>query len=234
MNFFKKILTLKRLLLWGPGLILLALGATLEFYEFRKAVAVVDTGVVPRLLSNPKALCKYGHIGKDPLQARHLHGTNMANIILENMDTNKYCLLSVKISDFGYFSNNEVNKAFYEMLDNDNIAFANMSFGGNSYRPTHLEYLDALLRKGVHLSVAAGNDNIKLSKEKCFTYPACSRPWVIDKEKFDVVGSYTNFQSGRVYTNYGAEIINIWENGELGPKHGTSMACARHTGKLAR
>ena len=204
-------------------------------YESRIPVVIMDSGINPKLLSNPKAMCKTGHMGEKPFVDPIMHGTNVANAVLKHMNADKYCIISATVTEGRFISRTVVKKILDELIDRNDTILINMSFGGMAWSPSYWERVNVLLDQGTHFTVASGNSRVRLTKEICNYYPACTRLWVNKPEYFHVVGSYTRSPfSKKVYSNYGRDVVSEWENGNIGPHSGTSFAVGVWAGKLLR
>lgn len=231
--------------------------------ETRTKIAIIDTGI--RVNShNKKYLCKFGHksfiYGQNPLQDAHGHGTNVASLIIPNMDNKRQCLVIVKFWDVNMGSANGMELVRLSLLHVEKlgVSYINMSLTGNE--PDHLEYqyIKRLINKGVRIAVAAGNDNMNLDKT-CQAYPAC---YNFKSKNFRVVGSNTmglkalqrTIRVGKApkrvqivkingkwfekypYSNLGNRVTH-WENGTnrgTPQMTGTSQATAIVTGKWVK
>lgn len=200
--------------------------------ETRIKIAVIDTGVSVDKRIKP-FLCKGGHmslIDDNPLTDSHYsrHGTNVAGLIADSLDSTKECLLIIK-----FFGDNLKEDFFKKVRLSiqyatvQNVKFINMSLGGDG--ASDLEKLAILeaLEKGIRIAVAAGNDRRNLDF-KCYYYPACYR---FNPSIFHVVGSYTGN-----YSNIGKKITHLENGTNVGTPRmtGTSQATAIHTGKWVR
>lgn len=211
--------------------------------ENRIKVAVVDTGL--ELTDRIKPfICREGHISftnDSPFTDGHAgkHGTNVAGLIADNLDSSKHCLLIIKFYS-QYLGNGEFKdfvRMGIEYAITQNAKYLNLSLGGPE--SSHLEYLSlqAGLNKGMKILVAAGNgklfkgDYIGQNLDKsCYYYPACYEFRSL-KQNFFVVGSTKS-----KFSNYG-KVVNKWENGNLvgfPAQSGTSQATAIATGKLVK
>lgn len=198
--------------------------------EPRIKIVVIDTGLKVTKEILPY-LCKYGHFStqgnvfKDTIG----HGTNVTGLIAERIDPKKYCILMIKYTN-SFNSNAKDYVASLRYIKSlDNVGFVNLSLGGTDIDTDELWVLDDLLRRGVKISVSAGNFNQDLDKN-CNVFPACYS--TIFGSNFHVVGSSTQY-AGRAYSNYGA-VVKYHEDGtRVGtpPMTGTSQAAAIHTGK---
>lgn len=211
--------------------------------EDRIKIAVVDTGFETSKKLQP-FLCRQGHISftnDSPFSEGHSgkHGTNVAGLIAESLDSKKHCLLIIKFYS-EYLSEKEFKdyvRMGIEYAISQNAKYLNLSLGGPE--SSHLEFLSlqAALNTGMKIIVAAGNgkkvkgSNIGQNLDKdCYYYPACykfrSRP-----ENFFVVGSTQS-----KFSNYG-KVVTRWADGNyvgVPAQSGTSQATAIVTGQIVK
>ncbi len=207
--------------------------------EKREKVAIVDTGI-----SNPEYfknyLCKGGHRdftgSKEGITDVNGHGTNIAGIIAKYMDPAKECLLIYKFyTPNGGMLNLEHEKSALKQALDDEVSRVNLSLGGGDEDAEEKELLQTLLKRGVVVAVAAGNDKQNLSK-KCNYYPAC---YGFSDKNFHVVqNGYVNttLAENTTQTNYGGPVTDIEHGTDVEGAgvimSGTSQATAIVTGKL--
>lgn len=230
--------------------------------ETRTKIAIIDTGI--RLNAHTrKYLCKTGHksfiYGQKPLQDAHGHGTNVASLIIPHMDNKLQCLVIVKFWDTNMGTANGMELVRLSLLHVEKlgVSYINMSLTGTEPDHSEYQYVKRLLKKGVKIAVAAGNENMNLDKT-CQSYPAC---YNFTSKNFRVVGSSTpglralqrtvrvkkspKKEKPRIvkvngkwyeqyeYSNKGSRITH-WANGSNVGKPvmtGTSQATATITGK---
>lgn len=163
---------------------------------------------------------------------RYPHGQNVNHIIAKGLENVDYCIVNVKI-----MTKNEFDMFQYEMallyvigLKPDII---NLSFGGRTFSNFESYLVKKALNQGIKVVAAAGNENIKLTKQDCGFYPVCVDSRII------AVGCLKNEQGERCdLTNYG-EYITIMKVGyriNAGglTLTGTSQATAVETNELIR
>jgi hypothetical protein len=223
-----KIKLLSLILIMYPCALLQAEGLVIEK---RVKIAVIDTGLDVTSAIKP-FLCKTGHISliddaplKDTYSGKH--GTNVAGLIAKNLDAKKECLLIIKFykeskDDFFKKVRLGINYAVTQK-----VKFINLSLGGSGSSDLEKLAIFDALRKGIRVSVAAGNDKKDLN-ENCYYYPAC---YAFGTPLFRVVGSNTG-----KYSNKGRVVTNLEDGTGVGtPKlSGTSQATAINTGKWVR
>lgn len=215
----------------------------------RFSVLVIDTGIDLRDPYFKPFMCKTGHsdlTGKG-LHDVHGHGTNVAGLILKDIDPKKVCIKVVK-----YFHNKEATAQEEIMLDNARrsgtyyqssyskavsrlyeLDYLMLNFSGNGMDPLGTEELAfrRALGRGAYIVVASGNESLDLNKT-CTSYPAC----------YKSLQKYENF---RVVTDMGLSAANKGgpakhnENGrgqcyKENCLNGTSQATAVHTNKLLK
>jgi subtilisin family serine protease len=137
--------------------------------ESRYQIAVVDTGIASTYMEHP-ALCKSGH--KDftglGLHDVHGHGTNIAGIIAQGIDTTKNCIVVLK-----YYHDLWMQDAYIGALREivqKNYLVAVLALSGPDYVRVEKE----LLKQVPIVVAAAGNNAIDLGVN-CLSYPTCYR-----------------------------------------------------------
>jgi subtilisin family serine protease len=210
--------------------------------ETRKRVVVIDTGYNKTNLSNLpiNTFCENGLkdvTGTGP-QDSIGHGTNVIGLIAKNIDTKKYCIISIKWYDtkFKITLNVLVTRirAAIKLAEQQQPFLINLSSSGSNYDSIEQMVINRLSFKGVKIVVSAGNDGADLSKG-CSVYPAC---YNANKINFYVVGSVDRYNNFLITSNrFGP--VNYYENGfnqcsEGICMTGTSQAAAIRSNKLIR
>jgi subtilisin family serine protease len=197
-------------------------------------VVIIDTGIKKDKRIEP-FLCKesYDATGKG-IEDRKGHGTHIASIIAENLDTSKYCLYIVK-----FFDTNDVMSHYIKAIKHvnglKNVFVINMSLGGPMSDKDEKKMLENELKKGVKINVAAGNEGYNLDIE-CRSYPSC---YNFSSKNFHSVGNTSNVSKERwSSSNYG-KVVKYWEVGVrvktwAGTMTGTSQATAVHTRNMVK
>jgi subtilisin family serine protease len=217
-------------------------------------IAVIDTGInqYAKVKGLPLRdyMCESGHTdltGKG-IEDINGHGTNIAAIIAEGMNPAKQCLVIIKfyhnkehedtlfkdkINSYKYWYYARITENGLIAALRADVSYINMSQSGGSFFPKEERLLREFIASGVTVVVAAGNDNLDLSKA-CVAYPAC---YNIKNKRFKVVANYT--WTDRAYmSNYNGP-VNARENGMsvyAGGKilSGTSQAAAVHMSRIIR
>lgn len=192
----------------------------------REKIVIIDTGlkitkeITPYLCSSSYDSTKTG------IKDNHGHGTNIVNIIAENMNPKKNCLYIIKFWNNGELEGtfNNYMKALRHIKTLTNVTYINLSLDGPLPDNDEMDLLKHFLSKNIKINVAAGNNNLNLD-ETCRAFPACYK---ISNPNFHVVGSNTGF-----YSNKG-KVVKYWENGSIVKAggftfSGTSQATAIHT-----
>lgn len=142
--------------------------------ETRIKIAVIDSGII-LTEATKKVMCKVGHrdyVG-DGIEDKHGHGTNIAGIISNGIDTKKFCLVIFKYFSLNVENNNlDSEIAAFEEAINQEVKFINLSGGGIDPSSRETDVVKRALAKGIKIVVAAGNDGRDLGKS-CQYYPAC-------------------------------------------------------------
>lgn len=206
--------------------------ASVPVEETRIKIAVIDTGVDVMTKDLRPFLCARGHksfVDKEPLKDEQFkkHGTNIAGLIAQNLDSTKQCLLILR---FFKDSKASVIPAIRYAIE-QKVAFINMSLGGEGSDEREKAAIEEALKKGIKVAVAAGNDGKDLNQE-CTYFPAC---YNFPSPLFHIVGSNTKNAEEKDYSNHG-EMVKFLENGtKVGtPENtGTSQSTAIHMGKWA-
>lgn len=195
-------------------------------------IAIVDSGYSGNY--SQLKLCDKGLVdltGTDTLDELG-HGTNITEIIKQNLKGVDYCFYIIKIyskKNMGITAIPSHLLAFLWLLE-IKPDFINFSSSGHGTQLSEQVLIQNLVNAGSTFVVAAGNDKQNLDK-KCDVFPACYS-FVIS------VGNLDNNLNLSKTSNYG-KVIKAWEIGEnicAGGlcMSGTSQATARRTARLAR
>jgi hypothetical protein len=205
------------------------------FAENRQKIVVIDTGVSFRH-SIKSYMCKNGvYSTYGDWRDQHGHGSNVIGLIAEKIDSEKTCIVSIKLE----MPKNKDPEVYIlkamEITEKMKPVAVNISMSGGVRFISELYSMMRLLAAGTKIVVAAGNDSMDLDKKGCPVYPACylddmkKRNKVINTKNFIVVGTTDTNSS-----NTGS-VVTVKEKGkDQGyPKMtGTSQATANFTGKL--
>lgn len=182
-------------------------------------VVVLDTGV------NLEGVERYNFVEYEDERDNNGHGTLMSKIIRE--ETPNAEIVSVKVCDRGGSGvNDSICRGLVkcvELLDEGDII--NISLG-IAYKSINVEtILDMLIAKGVKVCCASGNG------ETC--YPSKYRDGLISVGACDEYGNKTDYT---VENSFDVLEYGVFEytdrHGHKKVVDGTSVACARYTGKL--
>ena len=198
--------------------------------ENRIKIAVIDTGVSEEI-SKQKYMCQNSNLSvvdDDIAYDQHGHGSNIISAIGENIDSNKYCIVSYRALDSSASLDIFVKRI--EIVTDDiikkHIRFVNMSIVGEEKSENEFEIIKRLEKHVTVLSIAAGNSQKNLDLN-CNAYPACYNK-VLKSKRIHIVGSFT-----KSYSNYGSVVkyleVGIWKD-----MHGTSQSSALHLAKVIR
>lgn len=202
--------------------------------ENRIKIAVVDTGIHKSQTLRPY-MCKSGvkNMTKYEKSDAHGHGSHIVHIIGSRIDVKKYCIVSYKVYHHpNVYSNNDMQvmtdslKALKDIEKND-YKYVNISMSGG-YNSTEYFTFKRLTRRGVKISVAAGNDSVTFTKKKCEIYPACYKI----KSNFYVVSAKDTIRSNKGWFTIKERGKDILSYG--GTMSGSSQATAIWTSKLIK
>lgn len=197
-----------------------------------KKVVILDTGVnmdkrlTPFLCKKPVDVTGYG------IKPTHSHGTHIASIIAEKVNTKTHCIFSIKV-----FDSKQTDKESVEAVSKGlelantlkNVDIVNLSLNGPSSDYKEKKLIAKLLSKGVRVNVSAGNDSSDLDIY-CNSYPAC---YAFQSPLFRVVGNPKSSMAnhGKVVTdNEDGYKVKTW----AGTMTGTSQATAILTAKMLK
>jgi len=210
---------------------ILLLLSSIVLADSRSKIAVIDTGISSGY-SDSGYLCKEGHkdFSDTGIEDRHGHGTMIFGAIAKRIDPSTNCIVIIKWIDWGHESPSvpEMMSRIAQSVEfaaQIHVDYINMSLAGPGASALEEQALSIALNAGIFIAVAAGNDNIDLSK-KCTIYPACYR---FKSKNFRVVANYDGFMKWPS-SNYGGP-VNELENGGTGD---TSLATAIFLGKHIR
>lgn len=195
------------------GILSFLLASSIGYIEPRIKIAIIDTGIKNHQV---KYLCKGFHYDftKEGFFDKINHGSIIIDLVMSNLDSDKYCIVLFKWTNT-YSSSGTINikKALFTIAQTD-IRYINMSFSGiDSYDKEEFSMLNELVKQNKKIFVAAGNDNLDLTKS-CNVFPACYK---IRKNYF-VVGNY-NKEKKEKLSNYNGP-INRKEYGSIYMKDG--------------
>lgn len=146
-----------------------------EAADDRKIIMVIDTGVSPEIAAKPY-MCERGNITFATEFDEHGHGSNVVDLIGSRIDDKKYCILSINAWTGGRFVG-KYKKGLKMAVKLKNLVAINLSMSSphhkSSYYGWEVSLIRKLLKKGVKINAAAGNDYTYMNKENCHVYPAC-------------------------------------------------------------
>lgn len=212
-----------------------------EAVESRTKVAVIDTGIYPYNEIKP-FLCNDKHydFSGTNLNDTNGHGTNVATIILKDLQPTDVCIQVIKYTT-GHDILNELTyiKALKQAVSDPQVRYINLSSGGSGSLPEERQILLAAIKAGKYIIVSAGNSSENLTMG-CTEFPAC---YFFMRPNFRVVGNGRNEQHRDPTSNYGFAVTD-WIKGtticagetEKGPicLSGTSQSAAFITNKLIK
>ena len=193
----------------------------------RQRINVLDNGITKAGVKKfAKALCKDGH-SKNALNEEGKHGTNVISIIANKLNTKKFCIEIHNVLGKGTTMKDEF-RALFASFD---AKFINMSFAGDQPSKTEKQMIKVLLKKNIHIFVAAGNQNKNLDKSP--TYPAS---YGFKTKKYHVVGSSTKTWYGKKFSNFGSVVTEKQPGTKIGwpLMTGTSQSTPNALNKFIR
>lgn len=213
-----------------------------KFTDKRIPVVVLDTGINFKDNKVTPFLCVNGHkdYTGEGLFDQNGHGTNVAWQIIKSFNKQKYCILAVKYYSstsrlFGYSNNLRGEIKGFEYAIQVNSALVNFSGGGEEYSKLEEIVIKNVLKKGIKVAVASGNNGSNLDF-KCNFFPACLK---MNNKNFHVVGGLTEQKNKMSYSNYGSVVtdwalgVNVKDQNDV-PLSGTSQATAIVSGILLK
>jgi subtilisin family serine protease len=179
-------------------------------------------------------MCKYGNLGSNGWLDGHGHGSNVIGLIGEKIDTNKTCIVSIKLEVDGSKNPEKAIIEAMDMAEKLKPVAVNISWAGAVSFESELKSIIRMISSGVKVVVAAGNEGISLDTY-CGIYPACylqkmkDMNNVINISNFIVVGAK---DTGSSNTGTVVTVTAIGKDQGYPKMTGTSQATANFTGKL--
>lgn len=197
--------------------------------ENRIKIAILDSGFNYNNL-NESYLCSTGHKSFADVELftdNHGHGTSVTNLILKNLNVNKYCVIIIKVN---FSTPNPYVMPLKYLLEEVKPQFINISGGGDGFQSEEYHLLSRSISSGIKVAVAAGNDGKTFTKDRCTYYPAC---YAFENSNFKVVSSSKTFirQKDKSGPNQGPHVTNYEYYCDDTPMCGTSQATAIFTNK---
>lgn len=189
----------------------------------RVKIAVIDTGIPTEKDLKP-LLCTDNDF---TINDKDGHATVIARIFKdEGLDHTKYCLYfrgvlldQRKMYDLDNLFN-EISNLIYK-----GVKYVNLSFAGAGFYKQEFQSYELLIRKGIKIYVAAGN-NARDLDQRCDIYPAC---YIIVSDNWFVIGAKDEHNRRLPFSNYGWFVR--YENGvkchNFRCSYGTSFAVPR-------
>lgn len=210
--------------------------------DARQRIVVIDTGV-SRKQYDKSFMCKdFRAFSMVPAVNEfdgHGHGTNIIGIIADRIDTEKYCITSIKYyhkstdSDAGI----HLTRAFNLASTLPFVVAVNLSGGGRGRFTPEEDIVFKLVKQGITMVFAAGNDGINLRVGRCY-WPACTKylkRFEKYKNNIHVVGGLNNLMLRMPSSNWSDTLEMDYCVGlRVGTSKmsGTSQATAVNTGEL--
>lgn len=184
-------------------------------------VVIIDSGINKKFKDKLK-LCKEGSgdTTGTGIEDTNGHGTNIAGLIIKDLENVNYCVIIIK-----YYSNKNNLRNFKRALllaSEQNPDIINISSNGDVSDEMEKAMIKTILDSGTIINVASGNEGSNLEK-KCNAYPACY------DERINVIGNTAR------NSNYGPQVDKIidgnWKTGFGITLSGTSQSTAIFTNK---
>ncbi len=178
-------------------------------------IAMLDTGI--NLDDKSIPICDESKaIVGDTLQDYFDHGSIISEMIKEEInDDIDFCILMVKYTTPGILSERSISN-FIEGLEyvsklNTKVDIFNISASGNGFNLKEKKYIDIILKKGIKIVAASGNQGLNLDLG-CDVYPACydKEIIVIGAKDFSLgnYGKIVDFYDINKYTTKTGKVIN--------------------------
>lgn len=193
-------------------------------------IGIIDSGLPPNFKQFP--ICASKDFTNTDIVDDLGHGTNITNLVTNNLDKDRYCLVVAKV-----FSSKEIGTPMERVvaalifLHENKVSVVNLSLGSlEGFDHMEKTAIQMLLNEAV--VVAAAGNNSKNLDEKCNYYPACYSNRIL------VVGNGFSNSDKAFSSNYG-KYVKVWEDGEKQCgggicQSGTSQATAKATNKVVR
>lgn len=199
--------------------------------ETRIKIAVIDTGIKVDEELKP-FMCESGHKSFCNKNICDIdgHGTMIAKLIVDGLDSKKYCLLNLKWNK-GDATGSSPSIYYLKALIQaaiENVSYVNLSLSGATFFDEEYRLIKLMLHNNTTVVVAAGNDKKDLSKD-CSAYPACLP---IKHRNFRVV-SNTYLGNPICSSNYGGPTTDT-EIGMYGAHCGTSFSAPKILNKIIK
>jgi hypothetical protein len=192
----------------------------------RKHVYVFDTEA-PKFYDHPD-VC--GYVGNKGGEYSDTHANSVVDLMLENLDTERYCLVLIQIF---------VNRKFHPGIYHRYLAKASIDpklegivlamSGPDFYFSEYVFLKHVVEKKGKKVIVAAGNNGEKLGEDRCHYYPVCYKATRFKNEDGFIVAQANNVEASNRSDSLGFRS----EDGVDKTRNisGSSMAAGRLAGK---
>lgn len=202
--------------------------------EAKLRVAVIDTGI-NWYLENKLPICGLYDVTGYGVNDTHGHGSHVAATIAKYAGNSDYCLVIIKFYDprnsaihHGRNSTRALQLALDLKLD-----IVNYSGGGDEALSSEADAIQKLIKTGVVINAAAGNESKAFSKHYCF-YPACyTGVNIIGANRPDSYLPLKGSNWGVMRYRLGTVEVEV-EPGNVQSMSGTSQATALFTGEMIR
>lgn len=190
--------------------------------EYRRQIAVLDTGITVNKQTQPYLCEKQFDLTQTSIEDTILHGTNIAGIIVKKLNPKTSCILVIKYYQNDSKGNTQLDREVQGLrIALDHKVYAvNFSSGGPGFSFKERYAIQQLLNSGIYVIVAAGNNGENLRKNSCNYYPAC---YNFKSKYFKVVGNGQSSSSINFLSNYG-EVVTDWRDGRRVEGFGIHMS----------
>lgn len=210
-------------------------GSKSDNLDPRKHIYVLDSE-----LSNKELLVDY--ICKDPeivnltRTQRDIysgsHGANVSEIIGYKINKREYCVYPIFAfrGKYGEYSHANQLQGFRKAVADPRTVGINLSQAGGPSEIREYRLLFKLAQRGVSIVVAAGNNSLVLTNNRCFIFPACYYLYMPKGAKYFVVTALDVPTANKV--RFPHKIAPGKRRGHTVYFSGTSQAAAEYTGML--
>tara|TARA_Y100000034_G_scaffold134332_1_gene202475 strand:+ start:4147 stop:5028 length:882 start_codon:yes stop_codon:yes gene_type:complete len=209
--------------------------------DHRSKIVIIDAGYITENI-DLSTLCRgssFYYKNSLDLEGYQMHISNVIGSLLENLDTENFCVYPISTLNYGQLTAFSV-QALYTARSLTNVSGINISMVGyfNEKEIQHLKNEEELIldisRKNIVMTFAAGNNHDIIESGNCYTYPICHL-WnlgIHNNENLKVVTSIDNCGNLEPISNLFASQNLYGEDGFFNGELGTSFSAPRLLGKI--